>query len=659
MNTVDAATGKVLFISGRPMMWDSAPARRLAQPPGATSAGNGEVFTVPAPVSWTAPSVTSGDSFQLKVQTTNVLTANDKATALSSPWSPPLDFTVLSNDPANAPAISSFDYPSGYWGQPQGAPGVFTIGANGDTSIAGFEYAFDNQSVAAPAATDCNYNNDGGLGTSVNSGGGGNSSGELALVRGGTQQIQAPLNLSPGRHTLYVLAFDYAHNPSPIASYTFYVAPNYSGEQTTYVDGSSLVSQATGTNASLVVSQANCCGMTWASGSQLRFAGTASGQTFTVPVAVPGAGTWQLGAEMTLSFNYGDVQVDLDKSTSDINLAGTATVPFDGYSATVSGTYLDLGTQTLTAGTHTLTFTVTGKDSSSQGYELGVVYLTLSPTNRYEADTLTLPGATSPSWTGTNTPSTTTIRQQCLNESTWSDHCEVLFQNATVPNPPGTPAGGFTMTFVAPISSDYALGVNLGISFDFGELEFELDPSSSDIILDNSQAAPINTDSSVISSKYVFLGGVYLSAGLHVLRVSVVNTTTTTGNEYNAGINFLTVIPVTGALDKTFTDAMNNQGIATDGGSDLAGNFDLTNTATGGNLSLNALEAAGITPGTGPTFSLNGAAFTMPPLRTDGWAGGGLVRPMARCTRPRRFSCTAATLRFSLAGLWGRISSAS
>ena len=106
-----------------------------------------------------------------------------------------------------------------------------------------------------------------------------------------------------------------------------------------------------------------------------------------------------------------------------------------------------------------------------------------------------------------------------------------------------------------------------------------------------------------------------------MLQVIVVGTTSTSGNMYNAGINYVAAAPVTGATTDSFKSAMNNLGIATDNGPALAQNFDLTNSATGNNLSRDALQAAGITVGTGTgagnTFSLDGATFTMPQLRTD------------------------------------------
>jgi OSK domain len=557
--------------------------------------------------------LTSGDAYEFDVYTTNVLASGDQSGARSSPTSSMYDFTDLSSPPAAAPVISSFDYPSGQWGQPAGAPGVFTVGTNGDPGIAGFAYSFDGGpgSEPVPSTTNCGYLSDGGLGTSADASGGGNSGGELALVEGSSAQIQVPSGLAPGQHTLYVRSFDYAHNASPEVAYTFYVAPDFqsTSQPVTYTDASSLASSATGANASLVAAQAGtCCSITtWRGGDQLLFSATAAGDTFTIPLTVPDAGTWQLGADMTTGPAYGEAEVDLDQSGSDTALGGTAATGFDGYSRVVSNSYLDLGTQYLTAGTHTLTFTVVGQDASSTGFEIGINYLTLSPTSRYEADSL--------SWSGTNTAGT--LAAQCLDEPAWSDNCQLFLQNTAQ----GT---SFAVTFDAPVESDYALGVNLTTADDYGEIRFDLDPSAGDINLDDTASDPIDAYSSHLSSEYVFLGGVHLTAGTHVLKVTVVGTdSSSVNNRYNAGINYLEAVPVTGATDASLTSAMNNQGIVSDGASltGRTGNFDLTSDAAGGNLSLQALEDAGITPGTatgpGGTFSLNGATFTMPQLSAN------------------------------------------
>lgn len=560
--------------------------------------------------SWTVPAsaALSAGTYHFTAQARNVPT-DGKAGALTSATATSGSFTVQTAKPAT-PDISSFDYPSGQWGQAEGEPGAFTVDSGAGPNVAGFAYSFDN-SPTVPNAIDCNYLKNGGLGTSLTSSWqGGNTSGELQLVQGSTQEIKAPLNLTPGRHTLNVISFNFAHVPSAVASYVFYVPTNYTGVSTPYTtNGSTLVTSATGTNASLVVSQANCCNMTWPGSAQLRFAGTAAGQTFTVPITVPAAGTWHLGADMTLSFNYAQVRVDLDAGTANaVNLGGTAAMPFDGYSAQVSGTYLDLGTQTLTAGTHQLTFTATGTDAASTGYEIGLVDLQLSPTNRLEADAL---------------PASSTVsgqpHQQCLNEATWSDNCQLFFTN-------GTAGTSFTVTFNAPVESDYALGANLVTAKDYGTETFTLDPGTpSAVSLDG--GGTFDAYTATVGSQYLFFGGVHLTAGPHVLQVTVTGQNASSSS-YNAGINFIEVAPITSAKESSFTAAMNNQGIAYDDGTAaMTSNFDLLNTATGNNLSQQALASAGLItlgasgatggPWTGSSFSLNGAQFTMPAPRVD------------------------------------------
>jgi hypothetical protein len=570
-----------------------------------TNGGGG--YASGSTVGWDSEgALTSGDSYEYDVFTTNVPPSGDPSAGRVSATSGMYAFTELSSPPAAAPTISSFDYPEEQWGQPVGAPGVFTVGTNGDKNIAGFAYSFDG-SVTVPTTSDCTYLNDGGLGTSVNVNGGGNTSGELAVGPDGTAQIQVPSSLGAGQHTLYVESFDYAHNPSAEESaYTFYVAPNYqttgpTSQPVTYTDASSLAGSATGTNASLVTTQA---GAMWRGGDQLLFNATAGGDTFTIPLSVPDPGTWQIGADMTTGPTYGDTEVYLDGSTA---LGGTASVPFDGYSAAVSNTYLDLGTQYLTAGTDTLTFTVTGEDPSATGFDIGINYLTLSPTNRYEADSLT--------WSGTNTAGT--LAPQCFSEPAWSDNCQLFLQNTAS----GT---SFTVSFDAPVESDYALGVNLGMADDYGELRFDLETPNGDINLDNTANVPIDAYNSSVSAEYVYLGSAFLTTNTtYTLKVTVVGTdSSSVNNRYNAGINLLQLAPVTGATDTSFTSAMNNLGIVSDGGTSAGYDFDLTGATTGNNLSLQALEAAGITPGTasGPaatSFTLDGATFTMPQLRTN------------------------------------------
>jgi len=550
----------------------------------------------------------SGTAYKFDVTATNVLVAGDQGSARTGPASAFYPFTVLT-PPTATPTVTSADYPQGQWGQPAGAPGVFTVGTSGASKIAGFAYSFDGGagSEPAPTTTDCGYRADGGLGTSVdaNGDGGGSTSGELALVDGSTAQIQIPNGITPGQHTLYVVSFDEAHNVSGESAYTFYVPRNYQATSApvTFINGSMLAAGATGANASLVTTQANCCTVSWRGGSQLVFNATAAGQTFTVTFSVPAAGSWQFGANLTQGPGYGQDRIDLDQATSDVNLGGTATAPWDAYAQYVSMGYEDFGTQFLTAGTHTLTFTVTGENASSAGFKAGINYLTLSPTGRQEAETLT-----------TGAPTAGTLAPQFQAGSPWSDNGQLKLTNTAV-------GSHFTVSFTAPVESDYALGVNLTTGPDYGSLRFDLDPATSNLNLAGTAASPLDAYSASLGATYVFLGGVHLTAGTHVLQITVTGADPSSTGD-NAGLDFTEAVPVTGAGESSLTAAMNNLGIASDGAASFAGGFDLKGAPSGKNLSLQAMTSAGITPGTGTaagaTFSVNGATFTMPQLRTSG-----------------------------------------
>jgi hypothetical protein len=582
-----------------------------------TSAGVAAGGTLAAPEgasgslqSTTPPTaLTSGTAYRFDVSATND-PADTESAARTGPTSAFFPFTVLTG-PVTAPKISSSDYPQGQWGQPAGAPGVFTVGTAGASNIAGFAYSFDGGAGSEPVPTtaDCSYNNDGGLGTSVDSNGdgGGSTSGELALVQGSTAQVQIPNAMTSGPHTLFVVSFDMAHNISGESAYTFYVPANFrsTSQPTTFINGSSLIAGVTGASASLVASQVNCCGIVFRGGSELTFKGNAAAQTYTVTISVPDAGVWQLGAELTKGPDYGQQKIDLDQATSDINLGNTGTLPWDGYSPIISKGYKDLGTQFLTAGTHTLTFTMSGQNASSTGFKAGLDYLTLSPTSRYEGEDLTA-----------SAPSAGTLSTQAEAGPPWSDNGQLWLTNSVL-------GAHFTVSFTAPVESDYALGVHLTTGHDYGSVRFDLDPQATDLNLDNTAASPLDAYSPVTSATYVFLGAVHLTAGTHVLQLTVTGTDPASdGNHYNAGIDFLEAAPVTGATDSSFTAAMNNLGIASDGAASFAGNFDLTSSTLGKNLSQQAMQAAGITPGmatgAGATFTMNGATFTMPALQTSG-----------------------------------------
>lgn len=111
---------------------------------------------------------------------------------------------------------------------------------------------------------------------------------------------------------------------------------------------------------------------------QLKFAATSTGQSFGLDFRVPIEADYAIGAALSAWTNYGQVRIQVD----DTPLLKTDTTPWDGYaSSNGNTTYQPLGGAHLTAGTHSLTITVVGKNPSSTGYLVGIDYLTAIPVN--------------------------------------------------------------------------------------------------------------------------------------------------------------------------------------------------------------------------------------------------------------------------------------
>jgi D-arabinan exo alpha-(1,3)/(1,5)-arabinofuranosidase (non-reducing end) len=120
-----------------------------------------------------------------------------------------------------------------------------------------------------------------------------------------------------------------------------------------------------------VSAQSDCCGVHWSGSAQLFFQPTAAGNTVRVSFTVPQGGDFALTAVQTEAPDYGITTLAVD---------GTVVgEPFDGYHAdsVAISDPIDLGTRHLDAGTHTLDFTVTGKDAGAANYYAGLDYLSL------------------------------------------------------------------------------------------------------------------------------------------------------------------------------------------------------------------------------------------------------------------------------------------
>jgi len=120
------------------------------------------------------------------------------------------------------------------------------------------------------------------------------------------------------------------------------------------------------------VPQGDCCNVHWSGNAQLWFRPQAAGKHVTVAFEVPTAGTYDITAVQTKAPDYGINTIALD---------GTVAGPtLDAYNSpdVVLTAPIDYGTHQLSAGKHTLTLTVTGKNAAAIGYLAGLDYLDLT-----------------------------------------------------------------------------------------------------------------------------------------------------------------------------------------------------------------------------------------------------------------------------------------
>ncbi|MFC0436458.1 LamG-like jellyroll fold domain-containing protein [Kutzneria buriramensis] len=330
---------------------------------------------------WTVPKSLADDQYAFRATTINM--PADGADWLTSNWSDWYSFIARTGPFDETPTAFSFDYPEGYWGSAQGTPGTFQLQANvppgtaNPPHFAGITYTFDGAGTEAiPSTGDCNLNKTFG-----------NDGGWIATTSGNAT-LTVPSGLSPGYHTLNLRTFDDAHRLSPESpTYAFYVAPNVGVTKTKLeaeLNTDVTPSQPAGQNIPMTTQQG---GELYSNGWQLFFPGNADQQKFDLTFTTPLEADYALGAEMTKSTDYGRVTVTLDGKTP---LAGTDKTPFDGHWQSLSRAYLPLNGAHLTKGTHTLTFTLNGTNSTTGNrYQVGIDYLTVAPLNNVIADNFT------------------------------------------------------------------------------------------------------------------------------------------------------------------------------------------------------------------------------------------------------------------------------
>lgn len=141
------------------------------------------------------------------------------------------------------------------------------------------------------------------------------------------------------------------------------------------VEGETLVPTAIATAGRVTVQSMKTFGSQWSGGAQLLWAASAptgrgvSWPTLTTFVEVPSSGAYGLVFHLTKAPDYGDFTVS----------CGTVSRSFSGYSRVVEVTTLDLGDVHLRQGRNVLTVALTGKQSNSSGYLVGLDRIEMTP----------------------------------------------------------------------------------------------------------------------------------------------------------------------------------------------------------------------------------------------------------------------------------------
>lgn len=529
--------------------------------------------------SWTAPGTLAPGDYQYRVSVDNDPGAGDdlwaggnntRAYATGS-------FIRLAA-PTAAPMIETGQYPGGYWGETADDPGSFGFATSG-SNIAGVTWTLDGAGTEpVPATTQCDYDQ-------TFTGPNGTSGGYVSAANN-FAAVMMPTGLSVGYHTMYARGFDFAHNLSPESTaYTFYVAAPLGTAANRWQEAeTTTLSQPAGQNDTLATQQ-NCCDVSWSGGAQVLWGGTAAGQSFTMAFSVPVSMNYEIAATLTEAADYGVLAFAVNGKPIRVNGRPT----FDAYSGPVATSFASFGTAYLKAGTNTITVTAVGTNPASVGnrYQAGIDGFELHPTDQLDAQAGLAVAATDLS--GAVTP---TIEP---NDGVmyWPGGAQLSY--------PATATGqAMKVSFQVPFEADYGLGLAITQSQNAGQLKFTLDSGQ---VLANSAAAPFDAYNASERNYYLPLGGAHLLGGTHSITITVVGKNAASSG-FAFGIGQITDAPVNNVTAASFTAAMNNHGIASDGAPNGA-NFD------GGDIiSANALAAAGL--GTGSSFTTGGVTFTMP-----------------------------------------------
>lgn len=157
-----------------------------------------------------------------------------------------------------------------------------------------------------------------------------------------------------------VRAVDSSGNVGPASN----EASATSGSTVRY-EAESLLPATETTAGDAAVAQGNCCGASWSGAQQIWFQAHHAGSHFSVTFSVPQGGTYDLSEMYTRARDYGVHTLAVDGSA--------VGAPVEGYSPDLIGdTTASFGPVTLTRGSHTFTWTVTGKNAASSGFFAGI-----------------------------------------------------------------------------------------------------------------------------------------------------------------------------------------------------------------------------------------------------------------------------------------------
>ncbi|MEV6052891.1 LamG-like jellyroll fold domain-containing protein [Streptomyces sp. NPDC052107] len=350
---------------------------------------------------WTTPSLPDG-TYTWKATAQNA--AGYWTNSGSGIWTKTQTFTVDTSAPP-APTVTSSQFPAKQIGAAFGDTGTFTLSNNHTNNITGYLFSLDatlgntvytstnvthvtsSTKITAGHVYYVTSDNGAGTGTSV--------------VNGSASPKFVPGTAGP--HTLYAKAVDQAGSTSVTqAAYAFYAGtstPTYAygdkmvnGWTATNSDGTTTVvpKATTTTKGGQLITQAAGSGYEFADGYQAMLANKSStskvisGDSATFSFDIPKDGPWSFGANLTKAKDYGTYSLVLDAGKS---TQATLISDFDAYNSYVTTRYMDLGIPrdssgqllSLKQGVHTLTLSLSGKNTASTGYQAGIDVLRLAP----------------------------------------------------------------------------------------------------------------------------------------------------------------------------------------------------------------------------------------------------------------------------------------